>query len=568
MLNPLPFRIRQPYEDIVRLRQIAEVLLRNGLGFLAEQLELMRFLPPWRQRKVAAEDKVGRYTIPERVRHTLEELGPTFIKLGQILSTRPDLLPADYIEELSKLLDAAPPVPANEIMAEIQRELDALPQDLFAHFETEPIASASIGQAHRAILKNGEAVIVKIQRPGVERVIEADLDLLMRQARFLEHRLAFAREYRLSDLVDEFAQTLRDELDYTVEGRNTDRLRHNLQQDPRVIVPYVYWDLTARRVITMQELRGYKLLDLDALKREGYDLSAIAEVIVDVYLKQVFLDGFFHADPHPANILICNEQIGFVDFGMMGYLAPATKDLLSDLLVNTLNQDVDQLMQIIMRLGAVERRADANELRRDIQRLFLRYYGLALEEVHLSEFLENIMTIAFRHRIHLPADLALLARTVVVLEGVARTLAPDLVLADKARPFVQQLVSEQLSLQRLGTRAMRTLRELDQLVQVLPQRLDKLSSQLEQGDMTLGIDLRHLQNVLLKLDRVANRLSFSILVAALIIGSALIILGGEAASMWRLPMLGIRLPIAQISFAIAGILAVWLLLSILRSKGL
>ncbi|MBC7262422.1 MAG: AarF/ABC1/UbiB kinase family protein, partial [Chloroflexi bacterium] len=473
MSNPLPFRIRQPYEDMVRLRQIAEVLLRNGLGFLAEQLDLTRFLPPWRQRRVAAEDKVSRYTIPERVRHTLEELGPTFIKLGQILSTRPDLLPPEYIEELSKLLDAAPPVPASEILAELQRELHASPQDLFAHFETEPIASASIGQAHRAILQNGETVIVKIQRPGVERVIEADLDLLMRQARFLEHRLALAREYQLADLVNEFGQTLREELDYTIEGRNTDRLRHNLQQDARVIVPYVYWDLTTRRVITTQELRGYKLLDLELLRKEGYDLSAIAEIIVDVYFKQVFVDGFFHADPHPANILICNEQIGFVDFGMMGYLTPATKDLLADLLTNTLNEDIDQLTQTIMRLGAVEQRAHFHELRRDIQRLFLRYYGLALEEVHLGEFLEDIMAVAFRHRIRLPADLALLARTVVVLEGVARTLSPEFVLVDKARPFVRQLVSEQLSLQHLGTRAMRTLRDLDQLVQVLPQRLDR-----------------------------------------------------------------------------------------------
>ncbi|MGQ9492479.1 MAG: ABC1 kinase family protein [Anaerolineae bacterium] len=568
MPNPLPFRIRQPYEDIVRLRQIAEVLLRNGLGFVAEQLDLTRFLPPWRQKGTSAEDRVSKYSIPERVRHTMEELGPTYIKLGQILSTRPDLLPPEYIAELSKLLDAAPPVPPCEILAELEKELHASPQNIFAYFETEPMASASIGQAHRATLKSGENVIIKIQRPGVERIIQADLDLLMRQARFLERRLTIVREYRLSDLVAEFGQTLRDELDYTIEARNMERLRRNLQQDTRVIVPQVYWDLTTRRVITSQELRGYKLLDLELLKKESYDLAAIAEVIVDVYLKQVFMDGFFHADPHPANILICNEQIGFVDFGMMGYLTPATKDLLADLLVHMLNQDVDQLTQAIIRLGAVERFADENALRRDIQRLFLRYYGLSLEEVHLGDFLEDVMTIAFRYRIHLPADLAMLARTVVVLEGVACTLAPGFVLVEKARPFVKQLVSEQLSLQRFGERAVRTLHEIDQLVQVLPQRLDRLSSQLEQGNMTLGIDLRHLQNLLVKMDRIANRLSFSILIAALIIGSALIILGGEAASVWRIPIIGIALPVAQVSFLIAGLLAAWLLFSIMRSKGL
>ncbi len=565
---PLPFRIRQPYEDIVRLRHIAEILLRNGLGFLAEQLDLTRFLPPWKQRSIAAGDQVSKLSIPERVRHTMEELGPTYIKLGQILSTRPDLLPSEYIEELSKLLDAAPPVPSGEILAQLESELGTSAQDLFERFEMEPIAAASIGQAHRAVLKNGEAVVVKVRRPGIERMVEADLDLLMRQARFLEHRLALARDYQLAGLVDEFSRTLRDELDYTNEGRNTDRLRHNLQQDPRVIVPQVYWDLTTRRVITLQELQGPKLLDLELLKAEGYDLAAIAEVIVDIYLKQVFKDGFFHADPHPANILVCGEQIGFIDFGMMGYLTPGTQDLLADLLVSLLSQDVDQVAQMVVRLKAVEQHPDLDGLRRDIQRLLMRYYGLPLEEVHLGEFLGDIMATAFHHRIHLPADLVMLARTVVVLEGVALTLDPSFVLVEKARPFMKQLASERLSLQRLGERTVRTLRDLDQLVQVLPQRLEALSSQLERGDMTLGIDLRRLQAVLAKLDKVTNRLSFSILVAALIVGSALIILGGEAVSAWRVPVIGVALPIAQMSFILAGLLAAWLLLSIMRSKGL
>jgi ubiquinone biosynthesis protein len=501
------------------------------------------------------------------VRHTLEDLGPTYIKLGQILSTRPDLLPPEYIDELSRLLDAASPVPSEEVLAELEGELGASAADIFAHFDENPIAAASIGQAHHAVLRNGDQVVVKVQRPGVERVVAADLDLLARQARFVENRLAVARDYRLTALVEEFSRTLRDELDYTNEGRNADRLRRNLQEDSRVLVPHVCWDLTKRHVITLQEFRGIKLLDLELLKAEGYDLSALADIIVDVYLKQVFVDGFFHADPHPANILVCGDQIAFVDFGMAGYLMPATKGLVSDLLVSLLNQDVDQLAQTIVRLGAIDRPKDVDDLCRDIQRLFVRYYGLALEEVHLDEAFDDIMRVAFRHRIHLPADLALLARTVAVLEGVARTLDPSFVLVEKARPFVAQMVRDRLSLRHLSHRAVRTLRDIDQLVQVLPRRLDTLSSQLEQGNMTVGIDLRRLESVLAKLDRVANRLSFSVLVAALIIGSGLIILGGEAVSAWRLPLIGVAVPVAQISFVVAGILAAWLLLSIIRSKG-
>jgi len=563
----VPFRLRQPYEEIVRLRSIAEILFRNGLGFVAEQLDLARFLPPWRQRGVSAEDKASRYTVPERVRHTLEELGPTYIKLGQILSTRPDLLPAEYIDELSKLLDAAPPVSSDAIVAQLETELGASVQHLFVHFDPHPIAAASIGQAHHAVLPSGEPVIVKIQRPGIERTVEADLDLLARQARFAENRLAIARDYQLVALLDEFSRTLRDELDYTNEGRNTDRLRNNLKGDPRVIVPRVFWDLTTRRVITFEELRGIRLLDRELLRAGGYDLSSIAETIVDLYLKQVFVDGFFHADPHPANILVSAERIALVDFGMVGYLTPRTKELLSDLLISLMYQDVDQVAQTVVHLGATTHPGDIRDLNRDIQRLFVRYYGVALEEIRLEEALNDIMTVALRHRIHLPADLAVLARTVAVLDGVARQLDPALVVAEQARPFVRQLVRERLSLQHLGGRAMRTLRDMEQLVQVLPRRLDALSSQLEHGDLTVGIDLRRLQSVLAKLDKIANRLSFSILVAALIIGSGLIILGGEAVSTWRLPLIGIALPFAQISFIIAGVLAAWLLFSIIRSKG-
>jgi len=568
----------RPYEEILRFRHIAEVLLRNGLGFLVDRLGLSRFVPRYRRRKLETRGETLRLSLPARVRHTIEELGPTYIKLGQLLSTRPDLLPLEYIEELSKLLDAAPPIPAEEIIPVIEEDLGSSIDELFATFDRVPIASASIGQVHRATLPNGEKVVVKVRRPGVERIIEADLDLLKRQVRFLEKRSAFLRANQVSDLLEEFSWALRDELDYTREGHNADRLRENghnadrlrenLADDPRVIIPRVYWNLTTRRVITLEELDGIKLTELERLREEGHDLSAIARLVVEIYLKQVFIDGFFHADPHPANILICDERVAFVDFGNVGLLTDAMKRNLGQLLWHLVNQDVDGMLSTVMRMGALDQHSDIDGLRREATRLFKRFYNVPLESISVGDYLAEMLGAAFRHRIRLPAALALLARTVIVLEGVARQIDPKFVLTEVAQPFLKEIIRERFSPRRMALGALSTLQELEELSRILPGRLDRLSSQLERGEATLSIDVRHLGGVLQKLDRIANRLAFSIIVAALIVSSALLILGGAEAAVLRIPFLKIGLPFAQIGFIIAGLAGTWLLLSVIRSRGL
>ena len=564
---PLGFFWRRPYQEIARFRQISEILLKNGLGFLAERLELDGFLPPWRRRATESDRQVARLSVPERVRRTLEELGPTYVKLGQVLSTRPDLLPPDYISQLTMLLDSAPPVPAKEARAQLEAELGQVTESIFAGFEWEPIASASIGQVHRAVLKDGQRVVVKIQRPGVDQVVEADLDLLLRQIRFVEGRSAAVREYRLSELLAEFAHALREELDYTCEGRNADRLRENLAGDPRAWVPRVFWEYTTRRVLTLEDIGGLKLSELEALQAENYDLAAIATVVVDLYLKQVFEDGFFHGDPHPANILVCDERIGFVDFGMVGHLSEATKANLRDLLWAVVAQDVDEMVYTIQRMGAVVGPSDLQGLTRDLQRLLWRHYGLSLEEVPISEFLREVFAIAFRHRVRLPAEMAVLARTVLVLEGVAQCLDPGFRLVEAAQPFVTRIVQERFSPAHLSRQGLRALRQMEHLAHDVPPRLSSISAQLEEGRLTLGLDVRRLESILRKLDVVANRLAFSIVVAAMIIGSALVILGGDQAAVFRLPFLGLGLPIAQVGFVAAGLMAAWLIFSIIRSRG-
>ncbi len=561
------FPFRRRLAEIRRVRRIIEVLVRNGLGFLVEQLALDRFLPRfWRRQRVRADRAVGRLSVPERLRRTLEELGATYIKLGQLLSGRADLLPRAYIEEFARLLDAAPPVPTAAIRQVIEGELGAPVEDLFATFDEVPIAAASIGQVHRATLPDGQAVVVKVQRPGIEQVVEADLDLLLRQARFLEKRSELMRDYNVLGIAQELALSLREELDYKIEGRNAEQLRSNLQADPRFLIPRVYWNLTTRRVITLERLEGIQFNEPDRLRRAGYDLSSIARTALEAYLKQIFVDGFYHADPHPANLMVVGTQIGFMDFGTAGYLTPNQKDLLSDMFLQLLDQDAGGIARTLVKMGAMRGRPSLEALERDLQRLLVRYWGVSLGEIRLGEMLAEVFTTAYKHRVYLPGDLALLARTLITMEGTGLALDPDFVVLEAVRPFAEQLVRERLSPAAAGRRVLRTVRQAADLAQTFPRRLDDLWDRLEEGELTVGVDLRRLELLIARLNSMVNRIAFSVVVAALIIGSALILLGGKES--WHLPLLGLGIPVAQIAFLGAVAAGAWLLISMIRARNL
>jgi ubiquinone biosynthesis protein len=559
--------VRRRLAEISRVRRVIEVLARNGLGFLIQQLALERFLPRfWRRRPVRAEAGISRLTVPQRVRRTLEDLGATYIKVGQFLSGRADLLPPEYIEELAKLLDAAPPVPIQDIRELIEEEMGAPLDELYATFEELPIASASIGQVHRATLFDGQEVVVKVQRPGIEQVVEADLDLLLRQARFLEHRSELMRDYNVQAIVGELARSLREELDYQIEGRHAERLRNNLHRDPRFLVPQVHWNLTCRRVITLDYLEGIQFKQVARLSEAGYDLASLAQVSVEAYLKQIFGDGFYHADPHPANILAVGEQIAFVDFGVAGYLTPTQKEMLGDMFLQIIDEDAGGVARTVVRMGATRGRPSLEEMERDLQRLLTRYWGVALEQLQVGEMLGEIFKTAYQHKVYLPGDLALLARTIITLEGTARMLDPEFVLVDAVRPFAVRLVRERMSPVAAGRRALRSLRQAADLAQAFPRRLDDLWDQLEEGEITLGVDVRRLEVIINKLNSMVNRVAFSVVVAALIIGSALILHGGK--DRWEMPILGIGVPVAQIAFLGAVFAGAWLLISMIRSRNI
>ncbi|MFL7811616.1 MAG: ABC1 kinase family protein, partial [Anaerolineae bacterium] len=502
----------------------------------------------------------------ERLRRTLEDLGAAYVKLGQFLSGRADLLPPEYIEELTKLLDAAPPVPFEAVRAVIEDELGAPIHTLFDKIEQVPIAAASIGQVHRAVLPDGETVVIKVQRPGIEDEVEADLDLLLRQARFLERRSETMRDQNVAGIAEELARSVRQELDYQLEGRNAERLRANITDDPRFVVPCVYWNLTTQRVITMEYLAGIQFNQVGRMREAGYDLGSIAEVTIEGYLQQIFVDGFFHADPHPANLMVVGKQVGFLDFGNMGRLTAGQKRHLGDLFIAILDEDAEGVARTVLKMGAARGRPSIEAMERDVERLLMHYWGLPLEDLPVGEAIAEIFKAAYQHRVYLPGDLALLARTIITMEGTGRMLDPEIMIVDALRPFAVRLVQERLSPIVAGRRALRAVRQAADFAQAFPRRLDDLWDQLEAGDLTFGVEVRRLSLIIGKVNSMVNRITYSIIVAALIVGSALILLGGRDA--WQLPILGIRIPVAQIAFLAAIAAGFWYIIIVIRSRTL
>ncbi len=569
-MNIWNWPIGQQIQELNRLRSIAEILARNGLGMLLDQTEFGRFLPRgWRRGANQASAEVEKMSLPERVRHTLEDLGPTYIKLGQIMSGRGDLLPPGFTEELSKLLDSAPAFPYEQAAALIESELGHPPEEIFATFDRTPIAAASIGQVHRATLRSGERVVVKVQRPNIQKIVKSDLDLLMRQAHFLERRSEIARNYNLTEIIEELGYALTNELDYTCEAQNIDRFYHTYADEPLLRIPKVYWEYTTRGVIVMEELVGIKLADLDRLRKEKYDLPAIAQVGTDIYLKQIFEDGFFHADPHPANIMVVDNQVALLDFGMVAFLSNRLRDDLGDLLVSLITQNPERATTVMVRMGVVTRATNLHELERDIQRMLVRYLGLPLGQMDVAKILSEVFSIAFMHHVRLPSDFAMLIRTMIILNGVGNQLDPDYKLIEALEPFVRRLVQDKLSIKRIGGSALRTFESLNMLAQRLPNRLDDLWDQLDEGDLTVGVSVRDIVMIMQQVNRIANRLAFALIVAALIIGSALILMGGaDIQALFQIPLINLAVPVAQVSFILAGLTGAWLLWSIIRTKGM
>ena len=552
--------IVRTYRHLVRYQQIIRILFKYGFDDLVESLQIDQYLETGLNminRK--PHEEIEKHNRPERFRMALEELGPTFIKLGQVLSTRPDLIPPEYLEELSKLQDKVPPFPFTQVVEIFFTETGKKPDELFREFDEQPLAAASIGQVHRGRLQNGNEVVIKVQRPDIENIVAVDLEILAHLASLMEQYLEELQGHRPSAVVDEFARSLALEIDYTVELANILRFGRQFKDNKTIYVPLVYSDLSTERILTMEFVEGAKISEVEALRSQGYDLCKIAERGAGLVMEQVFVHGFFHGDPHPGNIFILPDNvICFLDFGMMGRLSRKDREDFTNLMFAIVTENdrkvTDGVLSITTQFGKV----DHDELSRDLADLVDRYAYLSLKDLQAGKILQELLDLIQRHKLCIKPNLYLMIKALSTIEGVGLMLDPDLELIKLAEPYIKMVKRERLNPSRLSEEIGITSAEYLKLIQEMPREARGIMRQLRAGKMMIKFEHLGLERLSKSLDRVSNRIAFAIVLAAQIIGSSLIVLSDIPPQWFGIPVIGMA------GFFVAGVMGFWLLVSIIR----
>jgi len=552
--------------DFGRLAEIAAVLIRHGLGDgvrrfgLADALEKAGHRLHWEH---AAD--LARLPPPVQLRRALEELGPTFVKLGQILAGRSDLLGPEWIAELSHLHSRVPALPLEALLPQLREDLGGEPAQVFARFDTEPLAAASIAQVHTARLQDGTEVIVKIRRPGITAVIDADLRLLQRFAAVAEAEVPALVPYRPQQLVREFGRSLQRELDLATECRNAERIAANLAPLGFMSVPAVHWPLTKTRINVQTRIDGIPGEQLDALDSAGFDRRLLAQRGARAVLKMIVEDGFFHADPHPGNVFyLPDNRIAFIDFGMVGRLSTRRREDLLNLLLGLVQRRPQQVADVLLdwAVGAGRGTESINQgqLEAEIEDFVDQYHGTPLADLSLGGMLTDVTAIMREHRLALPSELALLIKAFISLESMGRGLDPTFHMATEALPILEQVLRARYRPRALAQRGWHTLQRLLQVTEQLPHDLSRLLRTARRGQIQVGIEVSHLQHVGDQVDRAASRLAVALVIAALIIGSSIVMTVSGGPQLFGLPAFGL------LGYLGAAAGAVWLLRSIARAR--
>ncbi|ACK71353.1 ABC-1 domain protein [Gloeothece citriformis PCC 7424] len=536
-----------------RQREIIEIVFSNGWDY-------MRGLLTGRK---TDEPQIPR---PEVLRKILVELGPFYVKLGQLLSTRPDLLPPNYIEALSALQANVPPVPWTLIKIVIEEQLQKPIEEIFSQIDPIPVAAGSIGQIHKATLQDGREVALKVQRPGIDKIVAQD-SALIRGIAELVSLSEFGQNYDIVNLADEFTRTVKSELDFTEEGRFTEQLRQNLEKspwfDPRdLVIPQIYWEFSNEKLLVLEWLDGTALLEADITFPKS-DITpqarrkAITSLLFRAFFQQIYIDGFFHADPHPGNIFYLKDgRVALIDCGMIGRLDPRTQQLLTEMLLAVLDLDAQRCSQLTLELSDSSQPVNLVRLKNDYDSLLRKYYNLNLAEINFSEIFYAILQLARNNKIKLPGNLGLYAKSLANLEGVARKFNPDINVFEEVKPLIADLFRRQFIGDTPLPTFLRTALDFKSISLKSPRQIEVLLDRLTSESLQWNLNLNELSSVRRTMDDSANRLSFSVIVGSLIIGAAIISSGAQSQQLSL---------ISDVLFAVASFLGLWLTISILRS---
>jgi len=579
----MPWQALLATHDLGRLHEIASILIRYGFADMVRRMGMSNALERagrallWKHA-----DELAHLEPPARVRRALEDLGPTFVKLGQVLATRVDLFEPQWIAEFGKLQDSAPAVPYADVQQQLSEDLGGAPEQIFTSFNTEPLAAASIAQVYRARLHDGNEVVVKVRRPGIKPIIEADLRWLMRLAELAEAESPELRNFNPQEIVRQFTHSLMRELDFSTECRNSEAIANNFADYtdqvspadtkdaqagtaavvllPVIVIPRVYWQWTGERVCVLEFIDGIPGRNLAVAEHAGLDRNILARRGAHAVLKMIVEDGLFHADPHPGNVFYLHgNRIAFIDFGMVGRLTEERRDQLVELLLGLVRHEPERVSNVMLDWTG-DSAVDEAGLVQEIQSFVDEYHGISLKQLSLGGMLSDTVAILRRHHIKMPADLTLLVKAFISLEGMGRELDPDFNMADEALPILEQTLRARYRPVSLVKRSWRAASEALSLVADLPHDLSRLLRAARRGRLEVHIDVTHLKHVGNQLDGAANRLVVGIVVAALIIGSSIVMTVSGGPTLLGLPLFGL---IGYLGAAAGGI---WLLLSILKSR--